>query len=193
MISMGLVDNLRHSIARVVSQKHFALLLVLFCIALVDYSKRLSLSADFERYQGASEEPLTVLFPEKMTNADYSAYKGRLTSSVIEEDVGQAQETEEIPIQQPNPVPGSWNTSSNSYTLIGTFIGVESFAVLNRYNKLTQKSNLVEVRKGDILDGFSVMSIRSNIIEVESQSEGAVILEMFKPLGEGTIEAIVGD
>ena len=193
MISTGLVDNLRHALTRVVRQKHFPLLLLLFCIASIDYSKRLSLNADFESYQGTSDESLTVLFPQKMTDAAYSVYLARLTSSVKEEVSEKNLDNEEIPSQQPTPVPGSWNTSSNSYTLIGTFIGIDSFAVLDSYNKQTQESKLVEVRKGEILDGFSVMSIRPKTIEVGNQSEGTVTLEMFRSPGEGTVETMVGN
>ena len=82
---------------------------------------------------------------------------------------------------------GFWRGAGNDYQLLAIFSAVEKFAVLSRADNETGESEIVEVREGDLMDGFVVSQISDQTLTLIGPKKERADLMLFRPLSDLSI------
>lgn len=92
-------------------------------------------------------------------------------------------ESSESPAEVREPWKGTefWGSADHNYRLLAIFGSDERFAVLHRRHRETDAVDLVELRAGDLLDGYAVDKIAAHSVLLISATAERVELMLFRP------------
>jgi hypothetical protein len=74
-----------------------------------------------------------------------------------------------------------WRGIGYDYRLLGIFGGLDRLAVLHRTNQETAAVDVVDLRIGDSLDGFTLSSISKHSVIATQASKDDIELVLFQP------------
>lgn len=84
---------------------------------------------------------------------------------------------------------GFWRGADYDYQLLAIFSTVDRFAVLRRFDDETGESQIVEVRKRDMMGDFVVDQISKHVLTLLGPEKSRVELMLFRPLRDLSLEA----
>lgn len=87
-----------------------------------------------------------------------------------------------VEVREPWKGAGFWESADHNYILLAIFGSDERFAVLRRRHRETDAIDLVELRAGDLVDGYAVDQIAVHSVLLSSATTERVELMLFRPL-----------
>ena len=171
---------LRH--LRLWDSRCFAVLAVCIVIACADFYFRVSDQESAESTGEVVSEYGAIGPSLLLTKSAHEAYLKKLTGFGIDL-------LEDVPVNQSLADSNYWRSGLHKFRLLAVFMGDNQFAVIDREMLASGESEVVEVREGDVIDGFKVNKIASHSITLKEDLEESARVELFlfealKPISE---------
>lgn len=183
MTNPNAVASLESLNSRLNLRDHWLVIIFWLGLCVVDFTGRLNVDRN-QQTVGVTMDTLGPIAAPILRDSLYNDYTQKLSQRVRtgEEKVvfdTEFNESNEVDVMDARD-PREWVVDDHAYRLVGVFGGPERFAVLQRAEQKTDNVKLLEVRIGDVVEGFYVDDISAHEIIATHLSGAKIELRLFK-------------
>lgn len=152
---------------------------IVFFVLMVDFFTRVVVYLP-ESSQPNVDEVITAsgAVPQ-MGDALMNSYLAKMADLIKKpEQIDSSEQVADLVVEQSD---GYWRAGVFRYKLIAVVDNTERFAVLYSVHNDSGVKELIELRQGESIDGYSVVELRSREIRLLSESGDEVTLRLFEP------------